>query len=634
MRALDDSDPRLIGRFLVLGLLGAGGMGRVYLARPADGPDEPDALVAVKVIRPELAEDGPFRERFRREVAAAARVNALFTAEVVDADPDAPAPWLATRYLPGKTLAEEVADHGPLDAQRMRGLALRLAEVLAAVHATGVVHRDLKPSNVLLAADGPRLIDFGIAAALDLPSFTATGTMVGTPAYMSPEQIGGSPTVGPPSDVFSLGGLLVTAATGRDPFPGPTTPAALLYRIVHGEPDLSGVPGELHDLVARCLAKDPAARPTARDIIDEILGVPGHEPAPAPVPAEPLTSPIRIPPPVPSTPPRRRRGPLVALAVVTAALAAGTISWLSLPDPPGPPPPAPAPVVAPAATARGLVTAIEDPAAVGVGGDRVAVLSPDTATVTVFDLAGTRLTTFASEPGAAAVAVSPDGSTAAVAGSDAVTVHDLADGRVVAGAGDGPGAVAVTYARDGGRVLLADTAGSVIRDIELESMLSRRIAVLDPQDVAESPDGRRLFVPNGPANTVTVVDPVAGRAGAVVQVGQFPVAAAVSPDGARAYVANTGSDTVSVLDTATAQVVATIPAGDTPSDVAASPDGAWVYVADNGSGTVTVIDAATATVATTVPVGVSPVSLAVAPDSSRVYVVDATADTIILMQRP
>jgi YVTN family beta-propeller protein len=169
MRALDDSDPRLIGQFMVLGLLGAGGMGRVYLARPADGPDEPDALVAVKVIRPELAEDGPFRERFRREVAAAARVNALFTAEVVDADPDAPAPWLATCYLPGKTLAEEVADHGPLVAHRLRGLALRLAEVLAAVHATGVVHRDLKPSNVLLTADGPRLI----CPAGDAPSDVA-----------------------------------------------------------------------------------------------------------------------------------------------------------------------------------------------------------------------------------------------------------------------------------------------------------------------------------------------------------------------------------------------------------------------------------------------------------------------------
>ena len=321
--------------------------------------------------------------------------------------------------------------------------------------------------------------------------------------------------------------------------------------------------------------------------------------------------------------------------MVTAALAAGAISWQSLPGRAGPPPPPPtvAPA-APAATARGIVTAIEDPSAIGVGGNRVAVLTPDTATVTVFDLAGTQLTTFASKPGAAAVAVSPDGATVAVVGSDSVTVHDLADGRVVAGAGDGPGAVAVTYTRDGRRMLLADAGGSVIRDVELVSMLSERIAVLDPQDVAESPDGRQLFVPNGRANTVTVVDPAAGRADAVVQVGQFPTAVTVSPDGTRVYVTNTGSDTVSVLDTATAQVVATIPVGDAPSDVAASPDGAWIYIADNGAGTVTVIDAATATVAATVPVGVSPVALAVAPDSSRVYVVDGTADTITLLQRP
>jgi YVTN family beta-propeller protein len=635
MRALDDSDPRLIGRFAVLGLLGAGGMGRVYLARPVHGPDHPDALVAVKVIRPELADDGPFRERFRREVAAAARVNALFTAEVVDADPDAAAPWLATRYLPGRTLAEEIAEHGPFDDHRLRGLALRLAEVLAAVHATGVVHRDLKPSNVLLAADGPRLIDFGIAAAMDLPSLTGTGMVVGTPTYMSPEQIDGGRPVGPPSDVFSLGGLLVTAATGREPFRGATTPAALLYRIVHGEPDLSGVPARLRDLVARCLAKDPAARPTARRIIDEILGVPGHEPA-QPLVSAPSTV---IPGPEQTPPPRRRRrGPLVALALVIATVAAGAISWQSLPGQTGTPPPPPtvAPVapVAPAATARGIVTTVEDPRAIGVGGNRVAVLSPDTATVTVFDLAGTQLTTFASKPGAAAVAVSPDGTTAAVAGSDAVTVHDLADGRVVTGAWDGPGAAAVTYTRDGKRILLADLAGSVIRDMELGSMIPVRTAVLDPQDVAESPDGRQIFVPNGRANTVTVVDAVAGRAGAVVQVGQFPTAATVSPDGTRAYVTNTGSDTVSVLDTATAQIVATVPVGDAPSDVAASPDGAWIYVADNGSGTVTVIDAATATVAATVPAGRTPNALAVAPDSSRVYVVDGTTDTITLLQRP
>jgi serine/threonine protein kinase len=321
MQALDDTDPRQIGRFTVLGLLGAGGMGRVYLARPIDRPDHPDARVAVKVIRPDLAGQPQVRDRFRREVATAARVNPQFTAQVVDADPDAPAPWLATRYLPGKTLSEEITDNGPLDTHRLRALALRLAQVLAALHNSGVVHRDLKPSNVLLTPDGPRLIDFGIAAALDLTSVTATGELIGTPAYMSPEQITATPPVGPPSDVFSLGGLLVTAATGRKPYPNATTPAALIYRIVHDQPNLTEIPGDLHDLIARCMAKDPAARPTAREIIDEILGVPAGASAPTLVTAE--TEQVDLPKPAP----RRRRGLVAALDVIAATLAPGVLAW-------------------------------------------------------------------------------------------------------------------------------------------------------------------------------------------------------------------------------------------------------------------------------------------------------------------
>jgi serine/threonine protein kinase len=320
MRALDDTDPRQIGRFTVLGLLGAGGMGRVYLARPIDRPDHPDARVAVKVIRPDLAGQPQVRDRFRREVATAARVNPQFTAQVVDADPDAPAPWLATRYLPGKTLSEEITDNGPLDTHRLRALALRLAQVLAALHNSGVVHRDLKPSNVLLAPDGPRLIDFGIAAALDLTSVTATGELIGTPAYMSPEQITATPPVGPPSDVFSLGGLLVTAATGRKPYPNATTPAALIYRIVHDQPNLTEIPGDLHDLIARCMAKNPAARPTAREIIDEILGVPAGASAPTLVTADTE----QADPPKPA--PRPRRGLIAALDVIAATLAPGVLT--------------------------------------------------------------------------------------------------------------------------------------------------------------------------------------------------------------------------------------------------------------------------------------------------------------------
>jgi serine/threonine protein kinase len=182
------------------------------------------------------------------------------------------------------------------------------------------VHRDLKPSNVLLAPDGPRLIDFGIAAALDLTKVTATGEMIGTPAYMSPEQITGTPSVGPPTDVFSLGGLLITAATGRKPYPNATTPAALIYRIVHDQPNLSEMPAGLHDLITKCMAKDPAARPTAREIIDQILGVPAGAPAPTPVTAETE----QVDPPKPA--PRRRRGLVAAPDMTAATLAPGVLT--------------------------------------------------------------------------------------------------------------------------------------------------------------------------------------------------------------------------------------------------------------------------------------------------------------------
>jgi serine/threonine protein kinase len=196
---LQDGDPRQIGPYSLLRRLGGGGMGRVYLGRSAGG-----RLVAVKVIRTELSDDPSFRARFTREVAAARRVNGLYTALVVDADPDGPVPWLATAYVPGPSLSEAVAAHGPLSEATLLPLAAALAEGLAAIHAAGVVHRDLKPSNVLLAADGPRVIDFGISRAVEASALTGTNLLIGSPGFMSPEQAVGH-DVGPPSDVFSLG---------------------------------------------------------------------------------------------------------------------------------------------------------------------------------------------------------------------------------------------------------------------------------------------------------------------------------------------------------------------------------------------------------------------------------------------
>ena len=263
VRALQPADPRLIGPYRLVGQLGSGGMGRVFLAMSAGGRP-----VAVKMIRAELAADPDFRSRFSREVSAARRVNGLFTALVVDADVDAQVPWLATAYVAGPSLAETVRDHGPLNAEQVLALAAGLAEGLNAIHAAGVVHGDLKPSNVLLAEDGPRVIDFGISHAAEMAPLTHPGLVMGSPGFMSPEQALGK-KVGPLSDVFSLGAVLAFAATGERPF-GTGSPIALLDRVTHGTPNLDKVPPEVLPLVQRCLAKDPSERPSAAGLLAEL----------------------------------------------------------------------------------------------------------------------------------------------------------------------------------------------------------------------------------------------------------------------------------------------------------------------------------------------------------------------------
>src|SRR5690349_13240836 len=238
-------------------------MGRVYLARSPGG-----RMVAVKVIRANLAEDAGFRARFAREVSAARKVGGLFTAAVVDADVDGPVPWLVTAYVPGTSLSDAVEQQGPLPENSVLALAAGLAEGLIAIHAAGVIHRDLKPSNVLLAQDGPRIIDFGISSAAGATSLTGTGFMIGSPGFMSPEQAEGL-TVGPASDIFSLAGVLIYAARGEGPF-GSGDTAALLYRVVHGKPNTDGVPDHLRPLIKRSLARDPKRRPGATEFLSEL----------------------------------------------------------------------------------------------------------------------------------------------------------------------------------------------------------------------------------------------------------------------------------------------------------------------------------------------------------------------------
>ncbi|MFF4735584.1 serine/threonine-protein kinase [Streptomyces sp. NPDC001262] len=373
MEALTPEDPRTLGAYRLLARLGSGGMGRVYLARSDRG-----RTVAVKLVHPELATQEEFRSRFRQEVRSALRVGGEWTAPVLDADTEAAVPWVATGYIAGPSLRQVVGqDFGPLPERSVRILGAGLARALQAVHAAGIVHRDLKPSNVLITLDGPRVIDFGIARALETITdggLTRTGAAVGSPGFMSPEQVRGA-QVTPASDVFCLGSVLAYAATGRMPFGTADSGVhALMYRIAEEEPDLAAVPEGLRPLITAFLVKDPAARPTPEEALERtgaaglLTDLRSGEPwlpgglvaqlgrhavqlldvedptaaAPAPgasIPAEPPTQvvppadppTVTAPPapgygygyPPPPPPPPRSKTPYLLAAIVVAGLLAG-----------------------------------------------------------------------------------------------------------------------------------------------------------------------------------------------------------------------------------------------------------------------------------------------------------------------
>jgi serine/threonine protein kinase len=257
-------DPERIGPYTILGRLGSGSMGQVFLGRSAAG-----RLVAVKTIRVELAEEAGFRTRFAQEVAAARKVSGVFTASVVEADPEADIPWLATAYVAAPSLSRLVLACGPLPADSVRWLAAGCAEALASIHAAGLVHRDLKPSNVLVAPDGPRVIDFGVARAAERMGRTTSRGAVGTPAYMAPEQARDTREASVASDVYSLGATLLFAATGHPPHSGASV-MDVLARLATEEPDLSGLPGELTDLIGACLDRVPRNRPTSTAMLVQL----------------------------------------------------------------------------------------------------------------------------------------------------------------------------------------------------------------------------------------------------------------------------------------------------------------------------------------------------------------------------
>lgn len=308
---LAGDDPTTIAGYRLAAKLGAGGMGKVYLSYTPGGRP-----VAIKVIRPEFGEDPEFRRRFAQEVTSAQRVQGLFTAPVIDADTKGAQPWLATAYVPGPSLADAVVAHGALPVEAVLLLIAGMAEALHVIHGAGIVHRDLKPSNVLLAADGPRVIDFGIAYAADATSLTGSGVTIGTPSFMAPEQAAGR-RVTPATDIFALGQVAAFASTGSPAF-GEGTSHGVLYRIVHEDPDLTGVPERLMELVGRCLSKDPEDRPSVAEVIqlcqtanaETVLRRP-EDWLPTPVAADitvraAAPAPVQTPPPpsaAPATPP-------------------------------------------------------------------------------------------------------------------------------------------------------------------------------------------------------------------------------------------------------------------------------------------------------------------------------------------
>ncbi|MFF4895304.1 bifunctional serine/threonine-protein kinase/ABC transporter substrate-binding protein [Streptomyces sp. NPDC001068] len=331
MERLLPADPSSIGGHRLVGRLGAGGMGVVYLARSPHG-----AWVALKVIREEYADDPGFHARFRRETELGSRLAGPWTVPVLAADADARSPWLATAYVPGLPLSEALALRGPWPHPQVRALAAALAAALEDVHRAGLVHRDVKPANVLLGADGPRLIDFGIARALGATALTTDGSVIGSPGYLSPEQARGR-TVGPPADVFSMGCVLARTATGRPPF-GTGGAAAVLYRTVHQEPDLAGLPEDLVPVLRACLAKDPAGRPAVSALRAEFGDFTAASWLPEGLPALvadratgvldlPVPDPTALSAPDPGAAPSRRRLLVASAAVGVSAVGAGTAWW-------------------------------------------------------------------------------------------------------------------------------------------------------------------------------------------------------------------------------------------------------------------------------------------------------------------
>ncbi|MFF5262901.1 WD40 repeat domain-containing serine/threonine protein kinase [Actinomadura viridis] len=583
MDPLRRGDPAQVGPYRIEARLGEGGMGRVYLGGSPGG-----RRVAVKVIRAEHAADVRFRARFAREVDAARRVGGFHTAQVIDADAEAEAPWMATAYVPGPSLRDQVTGAGPLAPDAVRRLGAALAEGLAAIHASGLVHRDLKPGNVIMSPDGPRIIDFGVARAADAEPLTSDGAVLGTYAFMAPEQMRGE-QAGPAADVFALGCVLAYAATGRGPFDASSVPA-IVHRVLNEEPLLNGIPVDLARAIAACLAKDPGARPAVPLLIAHLgSSRPGSPPGPAvPLPA---AGPPAAPPMTKvattaaggapgGTGTRRvpRRAVLAgALAAVTATAAGGgAVLAVRRRERPHEPGPAPAAQLAPAATLTGHTSGV-DAIAFSPDGRLLATGSSDDDATRLWDVAAARPLRTLEADGVRGTAFSPDGRLLATAHTEPyAAIWDVASGRRIRTfrGGDRYSFWAVAFSPDG-RTLATGSP-----DVRLWDLQSGRATVIDegsftrnmhgplPNQVLGlrfSPDGRTLaaaydgYGDDGDDRGALVIWEVASGRRAAVLRGPTDenMSLAFSPDGAAIAVCG-GGDDITLWDVAGRRITAAL----------------------------------------------------------------------------
>jgi len=681
MESLAPGDPRQVGPFLLHFRLGAGGMGRVFLGFSPAG-----RAVAVKVVHPRLARDPEFVRRFRQEVAAARAVGGAYTAPVVAAGPDDDPPWLATAFVAGPSLAEAVAEAGPLPAGAVWRLAGGLVEALQAVHACGLVHRDLKPANVLLAADGPRVIDFGISRALAGTAATASSMIVGTPAFMSPEQAESLPA-GPASDVFALGSVIAFALTGNAPFGG-GHPAAVAYQIVHAQPDLSGIPGPLRDLVDSCLAKDPAARPPLARLADAITaGSASHLRAPStlfwPEPVAGLISahqdrlradmpPAANPEPVSAAAPARHEptSPVMAEPGQPDAEATSTAprqpGWLAAGNQPAPAVPGGrsrraaawrVPLLAGAAglAVTGVVIALIANAAPsgstgtpGAGISHGASTSPGTGA----SRGPGQSSSAPASPSAviASIPVAAGPTFAAVDSSlhrlyvtsqgnygDTVSVIDTQTDQVVATLTVGVGPAGIVVDPRSHNVYVAGygaggsgTAVSVING-NTDQVTGTVTVGNAPRGIAIDPVTNLVYVTDSASNAVSVINAATNKVAGTVTVGQDPGSVAVDPVTDTIYVTNANDGTVSVIDGKTGRVTHLITVGNGPGVVAVDPATGTVLTANTSDSTVSVIDGRTGKVTATLAVGAAPDGLAVDAPTAVLYVANNQDGTMSLI---